>query len=414
MGKSDSSKNKGLALAGNEQEESECDEVEAAKLVRWFKKFFRNNRYANQRNNKQRRSTNSKSIFECHKCGSIDHFIKDFLIWKNEKGKGKARKTGRLPMKEDLNKTDFRKARIVAWGESESEDETEIPEEEETTNLCLMASHDSKNEKSKGKEVMTFNSFPNHQFNLDKYKLIQLVMETQDKLEESNDKCLQIRKDLKISKDHVFYLNTFRSDVQNRFFNLLDQNIILKETLERVKKENIIFNVELTLYKLLGLNKDLNNTSMHDFCTDFQKLKIDLESNKAENENLQLELNSRGKGKIKNVPKWILDASTKRTEGLGYNKNNKKKKVYVDLPSIKVCTFCGKTRHLKIQCAKREQHDNSNKIYVDHIFGLRNMTHVKSTRNPRKTGFLILTNNLFCSSSEEEQLIVSRQWLLQA
>ena len=28
-------------------------------------------------------------------------------------------------------------------------------------------------------------------------------METQDKLEESNDKCLQIEKDLKISKDHV-------------------------------------------------------------------------------------------------------------------------------------------------------------------------------------------------------------------
>ena len=30
-------------------------------------------------------------------------------------------------MKENINKTDFRKAMIAAWGESESEAETEIP-----------------------------------------------------------------------------------------------------------------------------------------------------------------------------------------------------------------------------------------------------------------------------------------------
>ena len=109
-------------------------------------------------------------------------------------------------------------------------------------------------------------------------------METQDKLEESNDKCLQIEKDLKNSKDHVSYLNTFRSDVQNRFFNLLYQNIILKETIERVKKKNIILNVELTQYKLPGLNKELNDTSINDLCTDFRKLKINLESNQVEND----------------------------------------------------------------------------------------------------------------------------------
>ena len=106
---------------------------------------------------------------------------------------------------------------IAIWGESEIEAETKIPEEEETTNLCLMASHDSKYEKSKGKKVMSSNSFPNHLVGLDKYKFIELLMETQDKLEESNDKCLQIEKDLKISKDHVSYLNTFGSDIQNRF-----------------------------------------------------------------------------------------------------------------------------------------------------------------------------------------------------
>ena len=231
-----------------------------------------------------------------------------------------------------------------------------------------MASHDSKTEKPKGKEVMFSSLFHNHVFSLNKHTLIELLMETQRKLDENSVKCLQTEKDLKISKDHIFYLNSFRFDVQNRFFNLQDQNITLKETLERVKQENIILNVELTQYKLLGFNKDINDISIHDFSIDFQKLKTDLESNKAQNEKLKLELNSRGKVKIKDVPKWILDARTKSTENLGYNKNNKNKKVYVDLPSSKVCTFCGKTRHLKFQCAKKERHDKSNKIYFDRIW----------------------------------------------
>ena len=49
-------------------------------------------------------------------------------------------------------------------------------------------------------EVKSSNSFPNHLFKIDRYKLIKLLMETQDKLRESNDKCLQIGKDLKIVK----------------------------------------------------------------------------------------------------------------------------------------------------------------------------------------------------------------------
>ena len=46
--------------------------------------------------------------------------------------------------------------------------------------------------------------------------------------------------------------------------------------MDRVKKENIILNVELTQYKLLGLNKELNDASIKN--TDFQNLKINLES----------------------------------------------------------------------------------------------------------------------------------------
>ena len=138
LGTADSSRNKGLALAAAEQDESECDENEAAMLVRKFKKFFRSIRYSNQRNNKERRTTNTKTNLECHKCGSTEHFIKDCPMWKNEKGKGKARDLGRQQNKGNFNKTDFLKAMIVAWGESESDAETENPEEEETTNLCLI------------------------------------------------------------------------------------------------------------------------------------------------------------------------------------------------------------------------------------------------------------------------------------
>ena len=47
LGTADSSQNKSLALAANDQEESETDEEEATMLVRKFKKFFRNSRYAN-------------------------------------------------------------------------------------------------------------------------------------------------------------------------------------------------------------------------------------------------------------------------------------------------------------------------------------------------------------------------------
>ena len=118
--------------------------------------------------------------------------------------------------------------------------------------------------------------------------------------------------------------------------------------MERVKKENVILNVKLTQYKLLGLNKELNDASIKDLCTDFQNLKIILESNQTDNDKLELELSSREKGKIKNVLKWILNVKRKNVESLDYHKNNKKKKVYIDLLSDKVCSLCGKTRHLKI------------------------------------------------------------------
>ena len=100
----------------------------------------------------------------------------------------------------------------------------ENPVEEKPANICVMASHDSKTMNSKGKEVMSSSSYLKYLFSMDKHKLIELLMETQEKLEENNVKCLQIEKDLKFSKDHVSYLIFFIFDAQNKFFNLLDQN----------------------------------------------------------------------------------------------------------------------------------------------------------------------------------------------
>ena len=92
---------------------------------RLLKKIFKNNRKGNQRNSWNEKSSNSKSNSKCHKCESTDLFIKECLMWKTEKGKGKARKSRRQFTKGTPNKTNFRKAMIIVWGEFESEEETE-------------------------------------------------------------------------------------------------------------------------------------------------------------------------------------------------------------------------------------------------------------------------------------------------
>ena len=64
-----------------------------------------------------------------------------------------------------------------------------------------------------------------------------------------------------------------------------------EDNLQKELLTRLIF-AKLTQYKLLGLNKELIDIYIHDFCIDFQKLKIDLESSKAQNEKLKFELNS--------------------------------------------------------------------------------------------------------------------------
>ena len=73
FGTSDSFRNKGLALAVKDHKELECDEKEAAMLVRKFKKFFKNNRYANQRNNKGNWKTTDEKKSQQYRLSQSHH-----------------------------------------------------------------------------------------------------------------------------------------------------------------------------------------------------------------------------------------------------------------------------------------------------------------------------------------------------
>jgi len=163
---------------------------------------------------------------------------------------------------------------------------------------------------------------------------------------------------LKISKEHSAWIKNQHIDVQGRFFELFDKNLHLKELVEKLKYENILANVELTQYKLMETDLNGLSSSSSKFNKDFEKLKRDLEEIRFEKAKLEKELEikkNRETGQYI-IPKWIENAQTKRTEGLGYvhTKHKGKQKKYVDLPRNKVCFFCGKTGHYDKTCNKKE------------------------------------------------------------
>ncbi|XP_021727789.1 uncharacterized protein LOC110694897 [Chenopodium quinoa] len=99
------------------------------------------------------------------------------------------------------------------------------------------------------------------------------------------------------------------------------------------------------------------------FNVDSENLKNELSTLKTQKDQLESELNARKDRSIdpKVIPEWIAEAQGKRTEGLGYmTKRKGKQKKYVELPSMKVCTFCGKTGHLYGYCRIREEADKRN------------------------------------------------------
>ncbi|XP_021727221.1 uncharacterized protein LOC110694357 [Chenopodium quinoa] len=334
-------KSQGLALNANEESKakSDIDEEEAAMLVRRLKKFYRNNKFSDKKKGYSKRNQDSKVKSSCHKCGSTNHFIKECPLWEFEKGKGKEADQSRNS-KPNFSKSNFRKAMISTWGDSSSEEEKPEHTDDEVANLCLIAKHND--------EVKIQ---PSYLKSLSKEKLISLFLETLDEYKELCEKLRQAEKATGICRDHVKYLNNSRNDVQGRFFELLDKNIMLKESLERVKSDNIMLNVELTQYKMLCTNIDSCKSTevpLIMFNTELEHVKKELKTTNDKNEKLEkdLEIARRSRSTVSmGVPKWVQEAQTKRSEGLGYvhkKKSNGKKKKYVDLPSETVCSFCGK------------------------------------------------------------------------
>ncbi|XP_021731313.1 coiled-coil domain-containing protein 186-like [Chenopodium quinoa] len=365
------------------EEDSESEEEKAAMLVRRLKKLYRNKKFGDQRKRNFKKNQYSKETGGCHKCGNTDHFIKECPLWESEKGKGKMKEQGKT-YTPNFSKYYYRKAMIAAWGDTSSEDEEE-PTEEETKNLCLMAKHSESAKKSD--EV---NLKPKFLKSLSKDKLISLLIETLDEYKEMCLKLGQNEKALEIYKDHMKYLNSSRTDVQGRFFDLLDKNTMLKDSLERVKNENIILNVELTQYKLLCTNIDSNNAlqlSLVTFNDDLENLKKELQITKDKNESLEKDLERARNNKSAihmGVPKWIFEAQTRRTEGLGFNhkkKSSSKKKKYVELPSETVCSFCGKSGHKDTECKRKELKSTKNMTYV-----WKKKESAVSTQEPMKDG----------------------------
>ena len=251
---------------------------------------------------------------------------------------------------------------IAAWGDEETDEEEEQPEEE-VANLCLMANTDETATNEVSSKTLRV---------LSKNKLIDLLLETLDEFKELSISKEQCDKALTIYKDHISYLNNIRSEVQEKFFELLDRNIMLTNSFERAKNENILLKVELAQYRLFCSNLESASSiyiNMGIFNTDLESLNMELVTIKEQKEMLEKELaltNARKLAKPLETPKWILNAQTKRTEGLGFNykKKSSKRNKYVDLPSIKVCSFCGNGEHVSETCSKRNKQVTKNMNYV--------------------------------------------------
>ena len=368
----ENSRSKGLALKAEESNESEEDDEEAAMLVRRFKRAFNRNRSSYR--NSGRKLTSSKKDYECHKCGFSEHFIKDCPQWDNEKAKSKGKE--QFKEKKDYNKekyykpsyskNDVRRAMIAAWGDSESEEEEEEQPNEETAHLCLMAESESSEFPEELDEQVKYD--PNILKSVSKQDLINLVVDFHEDWTIIRKEKNECEKALKICKEHSEWLKTNRVEIEERFFDLFDKNTHLKEKVENLEKELSQVTMELNCYKLFNL--DIKSNSSTSFCdrSVLKELKGNLEKEKSEKEQLSLELAKikENKDKQREVPKWILNAQTKRTEGLGFNYKKKKsnQNKYVELPSSKICLFCGNSGHLKEQCSKRNNSIKQNSRHI--------------------------------------------------
>ncbi|XP_021732310.1 uncharacterized protein LOC110699127 [Chenopodium quinoa] len=284
----ESSRSKSVALKAQDSEESEVDEEEMAMLVRKFKKMMNNKKF--ERNKKFTSSRNTT----CFRCGSKDHFIKDCPVQDGEKGKTKGKEQSKESKvyKPYFTKDNVKKAMLAALGDKDSEEEEDQPLEE-TAHLCLMAKTDeaAKLKELESKVWLSYNQLKQ----LSKENLINTVLEIQEDLKELHRSKQQSDKALVTYKENSEWVDNMKFDIQYRFFSLFDDNKNLKETIENLKQDNILLNVELSLLKL---NVDTPNSEVPpptDY-PNFEKLKHDLENLKTDKVRLEGELERARKG----------------------------------------------------------------------------------------------------------------------
>ncbi|XP_021734890.1 uncharacterized protein LOC110701565 [Chenopodium quinoa] len=212
---------------------------------------------------------------------------------------------------------------LAAWGDSDSEEEQPS---EETSHLCLMAKTD---EKEKLKELESEVWFSQKELrHFTKENLILVVLEIQEELKELHKAKQKSDEALVTFKENSEWVDNMKLDIQYRLFSLFDDNNYLKETINRLKHDNIILNVELSLMKLCLIAPDSEVPPLAQY-PNFEKLKSDLEDIRANKARLEGGLEKARKGKQPvdyRVPDWITKAETKRTEGLGFKRKFQKEK----------------------------------------------------------------------------------------
>ncbi|XP_021759157.1 uncharacterized protein LOC110724067 [Chenopodium quinoa] len=286
----ESSRSKSLALKAQDSEESEVDEEEMAMLVRKFKKMMNNKKF--ERNKKFTSSRNTT----CFRCGSKDHFIKDCPVQDGEKGKTKGKEQSKESKvyKPYFTKDNVKKAMLAAWGDTDLEEEEDQPLEE-TAHLCLMEKTD---EAAKLKELESEVWFSYNQLkHLSKENLINTVLEIQEDLKELHRSKQQSDKALVTYKENSEWVDNMKFDIQYRFFSLFDDNKNLEETIENLKQDNILLNVELSLLKLSVDTPNSEVPPPTDY-PNFEKLKHDLEDLKTDKARLEGELERARKGSM--------------------------------------------------------------------------------------------------------------------
>ncbi|XP_021858321.1 uncharacterized protein [Spinacia oleracea] len=347
---SENPRNKALALKTENDENSEEDE-ETALFARRFKRMFRNYKEGDHRGKPNRKF--SKTDSGCHKCGNLEHRIRECPLWEQEKGKGKETPKERFrDNRNSFSKTDVRKAMIAAWGDSSSDEEQEQPNEE-IAHLCLVADHeedgsDSESDKFQA-SLFQIKSKLDSMSKLELFDLLScLTCDYEDLLKEKLDSEKEHKSTIKKLTGELEWTKITNIDIDNRFFSLFDQNLQIKETYEALRNENSWLKQEL-------IDLEISKTKTL-YKKELEKTQLDLVKVHQEKTYLEGELAKKTRHRIEGTPKWIEEARTKRTEGLGFNhKKHHHRKTRVDLYSDIVCTFCGLIGHYRVSCPKNQR-----------------------------------------------------------